>query len=141
MGTLAIGGYVGQGLAKLLVQKVPGVGDILGRLNLSANVAEGGTQIIIGLAGDVLLKMAGVPAKWRTPIREGVVLFGIKALLDDFVETNVYSPMGLSDYVGYGRYGLNDYLTVDRGAPMQLGNPYASYGARIPSYNGNPFSR
>lgn len=146
MGTLAIGGYVGTGLAKFIVQKVDFVGDMLANLNLSEKQQAGVVQIGFGVLADPLLRMAGMPARFRTPIRNGVILFGIKDLLDDFVQEQVYDRMGLTDYLtvapGARNTGVGNYLRAVV-SPQQIGAPpVTSYGMQIPtaSYDGNPFA-
>lgn len=149
MGTLALGGYVGTGVAKFLTQKIEVIGDFLTGLNLSEKQSSGVASIVLGLLVDPLGRMAGVPARMRSPIRDGVILFGIKDLLDEFVDENVYARMGLSDYLtiprgSVSRQGLTDYLRTTSLPQQQLAAPpiATTYGVRIPtaSYDGNPFS-
>lgn len=146
MGTLAVGGYVGTGIAKAIVQNVDFIDDFLKGMNLNDKQAEGISTIVLGLLSDPLLRAVGLPARFRTPIREGAVLFGIKDLLDDFVEENIYSKLGLSDYLtipGPPATTVGDYLRT-ASLPPQLGQPMVtSYGVQVPTarYAGDPFSR
>ncbi len=153
MGTLAVGGYVGVGIARAIVQNIDFVGDFLSGLNLSTKQSEGISTIVLGLLSAPLLRAVGLPARFRTPIREGAVLFGIKDLLDELVEENIYSKLGISDYLtipAARTTTVGDYLRTAMMPSQQallgqtVGQPMVtSYGVQVPTarYAGDPFSR
>ena len=147
MGTVAVGGYVGVGLARAAVHYIPGLGDMMMRVGLTSKQGGGATAIVFGLFADPILRAVGVPARFRTNIREGTVLFGIKDLLDPLIEENVYQRMGLSDYLTLPAGQMGDYLRFQPTGMNGLGAlgmpQVTSYGVPIPTaaYDGDPFTR
>lgn len=147
-GTLPVllGGYAGTGLTRAAIKWIPGFSDVLSRIGLDSKQGGGATALLVGVLGTPLLRpllrMVGM-ARYTSALQKGLVIFGLKDLLDPFIEEQVYQRVGLGDYLTVPGYGMGDYL---RFRPTMGQLPPAaptSYGVPIPlmSYSGDPFSR
>lgn len=107
---LAGAAIVGEGLTRLVMNKL-GAKAIFAKTTWSETTQHGAGMILVGLAAEPVLKIARVPAKFRSLVGTANIAFGILKLTQD-LQQKLWAATtleGLGDYVvGGEEWGVAD---------------------------------